>query len=489
MRTAIKSLLMLIALISPAVGANIYLSSVDGDNADDGSTWALAKANLANALTAAGAGGTVYMDNAHNETTAGAVALASPGTAASPAIVVCVDRTGNPEPPTTRATTGIVRCTGANNITPSGYCYIYGVTLAAGTAAGSDNASILFTSSSAGWWRLDACKLDLEGTNTNSGIYTSNGSASFLLELNNTVCEFGHALQRIILRGPLIWTNTASAIAGTAPSSLIQPTSSSLPCSVICRGVDFSAITATLVAQDNTAQANVHLDTCKLGAGVVVLAGSSSQSGIQVVATNCDSADTNYNYHKQNYQGTITEETTIVRSGGATDGTTPISRKMVTTANSKIYSPLVSDPILVWVDNLVSTTVTVDVITDNVTLTDAQAWVDVEYLGTSGFPLSVTASDRISDPIFGTPANQTTDADSTWTTTGLGTPVEQELSTTFTPAEKGLYRVYVNLAKASTTMYFCPEVSMGSRQFMVGQGGYINEGGGGGAIFGGALVR
>ena len=35
--------------------ADIYLSSVDGSDSDDGSTWALAKATLAAALTAAGA--------------------------------------------------------------------------------------------------------------------------------------------------------------------------------------------------------------------------------------------------------------------------------------------------------------------------------------------------------------------------------------------------------------------------------------------------
>ncbi len=69
--------------------AVIYLRSTDGSDADNGSTWALAKATLAAALTAAGAGGTVYVSQVHAETQAGAMTLTSPGTEASPVRVIC----------------------------------------------------------------------------------------------------------------------------------------------------------------------------------------------------------------------------------------------------------------------------------------------------------------------------------------------------------------------------------------------------------------
>ena len=135
--------------------ATIYLSSVDGSDGDDGSTWALAKATLAAALTAAGAGGTVYMDDNHAETQASAMTLASPGTAAALVRVLCVDRTGDPEPPTALATTGTVSTTGANNLTCNGYAYCYGVTFTAGSSGGSRTFTIGDTQP--WYWKIEAC--------------------------------------------------------------------------------------------------------------------------------------------------------------------------------------------------------------------------------------------------------------------------------------------------------------------------------------------
>ena len=104
-------------------------------------------------------------------------------------------------------------------------------------------------------------------------------------------------------------------------------------------------------------------------------------------------------------------------------------------------------------------TATVEIITDNVTLTDAEAWLEVEYLGTSGFPLGLFANDRVADPIFGTPANQATSTVD-WTTTGLATPIKQKLGVAFTAQEKGLVRARVVVAKASTTVYYDPLITL-----------------------------
>lgn len=116
--------------------ANVYLSSVDGNNADDGSTWALADATLAASLTAAGAGGTSYVDNAHAEAPGSAITLTSPGTAASPTKILCVDRTGNPEPPTALATTATVQTNGNAALNFAGVAISDGVKYSAGDAGG-----------------------------------------------------------------------------------------------------------------------------------------------------------------------------------------------------------------------------------------------------------------------------------------------------------------------------------------------------------------
>lgn len=201
-------------------------------------------------------------------------------------------------------------------------------------------------------------------------------------------------------------------------------------------------------------------ENCKLGSSVSLTTGSNAgQGGVQAHLINCDSGDTNYRYAKHCYQGDITSETTIVKSSGASDGTTSLARKMVSSANSKFFSPLESDPIVTWNETTGSSiTATVEIVNDGSTLTDAEIWLEVEYLGTSGFPLSLFAHDRSSD-ILATAANQTSSS-VTWTTTGLGSPVKQKLTVTFTPQEKGVVKARVMLAKASQTVYFDPVVSL-----------------------------
>src|SRR3990167_8140047 len=95
--------------------AVVYLRSTDGSNLDDGSTWALAKATLAGALSAAGRGGAGYVSQAHAETQGTNMTLTSPGSAASPVNVICVDDSA--EPHTATATTATVTTTGTTSIT------------------------------------------------------------------------------------------------------------------------------------------------------------------------------------------------------------------------------------------------------------------------------------------------------------------------------------------------------------------------------------
>lgn len=422
--------------------------------------WTAAHARLSNAFASGwgAAGDTFYVSNNHAETQSVALSLFSPGTAASLCRVLCVTDTATP--PTALNTTASVTTTGASLIIFYGFAYYYGIIFNCGT--GSTSTSISCTTTSSWWMRFESCSLRIINTGSSSAINFGTASTSVddgSVEWVNTTLQFSNAGQRVANRCRLIWSNTLSAILGTVPTTLfIHPGGNGEATEV--RGVDLSAIGSggSLAAINSASPAVFRFIDCKLGSSVSVTSGSATgQGGALVTLVNCDSADTNYRYHKQGYQGTITQETTIVKTSpaGASDGTTTVSRKMVTTANSKFESPLVSDPIEIWNETLSSITVTIPVITDNVTLTDAEAWIEVEYLGTSGFPISSCIKDRAAD-VLATPANQTTDGSSTWTTTGLTTPVKQSLAVTFTPAEKGIIRIRVNLAKASTTMYFDP---------------------------------
>lgn len=452
--------------------ALVYVYSGAG-GAGTGADWANAYTTLAAAFAAKAAGDTFYVADDHAETAASAKTLTSPGTAASPCNVICVRRSGGSVPPVSAdlRTTGSITTTGTNSINfGAQYTYWYGVIINSSSGVGASSLNILSSVSSNAWWmKFEACQLNLLNTNASSRIIVGNTSgvaANGLLELENTTLRFGAAGQAVNARQNLIWRGTASAISasGSTPTILFQPVSGVAPvASVYCLGVDLSLMGSgsSLVDIGPSVSGKYLFVDCKLGSSVSFTTGSvTGQAGIVVTGVNCDSADTNYRYFRQTYQGTITHETTIVRTDGASDGTTTFSRKMVSTANTKFYSPLESDWVYFWNETTGSSvTLTIPVVTDNVTLTDAEAWIEVEYLGTSGFPLGSFASDRAAD-ILATAANQTTDGSSTWTTTGLGTPVKQVLSKAVTPQEKGVVRARVCLAKASTTLYFDPVVQV-----------------------------
>lgn len=441
--------------------ANVYVRSGAG-GAGTGADWANAYTTLSAALTAKAAGDDFWVSEDHAESTAGAVTLTSPGTAASPCRIICVNHSGTVPPVSADLrTTATVTTTGANSLNFAGMAYVYGIIFNAGSTGGS----MQFTATTPWWWRLEACALRV-GSNNSGGRFfvggTTTNADDSLLELVNTTVQFGNAGQGITVRAPFRWLNTASAItSGTLPTTLFLQAANSAPygwAEVV--GVDLSALASgkSLVDVSVACFAKHLFMDCKLGSSVSVTTGSvAGQGGTEVRLINCDSANTNYRYYRQTYQGTITQETTIVRSGGASDGTTTVSRKMVTTANSKLYSPLESDPMVVWNETTGSSvTVTIPVLTDNVTLTNADAWIEVEYLGTASFPLGNYVNDRVAD-ILASGTNQTTDGTSSWTTTGLTTPVKQSLAVTFTPQVKGPFRVRVMLAKVSTTMYFDPK--------------------------------
>lgn len=425
--------------------------------------WTAAHARLANALAWMAAGDTVYVSDNHAETQATAMVLTSLGTGAAPCLILCVDDAATP--PTALAITGTLTTTEASGIDFAGFAYCYGLAFYCGTGT---TACHMRWATQAPWgWRLDSCNLYLNITSANlSLIYvgvTASG-ANQLLEWVNTSVRFANAVQYIRIACQLRWWNSSGiGVGGTVPTTLFQVPVAPIDAKVVVSGVDLTALHNSghnLVTASGAFPSSFTFRNCKLAAGVNITTGAiAGPDGCEVNIINCDSGDTNYNYQKTRFQGSVYDETTIVRTGGASDGTTPISRKMVTGTGSQFFSPLESDPCIVWNETTGSAiTATVEVVTDNVTLTDAEAWIEVEYLGTSGFPLSLVTSDRAAD-VMATPANQTAST-VTWTTTGLATPVKQKLSIAFTPQEKGPVRVRVMLAKASTTMYFCPKVDI-----------------------------
>lgn len=162
--------------------------------------------------------------------------------------------------------------------------------------------------------------------------------------------------------------------------------------------------------------------------------------------------------------GYVREETTIKRTGGASDGVTAYSLQIATwTGVAKWYHSLRIKVADIWVDTSTAKTFTCEVVHDSqgsgagAALQDNEAWIEVLYPnGTTSRSLSV--NDRAAT-VQTTPADQTSSAE-TWTTTGLTTPVKQKLSVTTGTGKAGVCQVYVCLAKPSSTIYVCPKIEV-----------------------------
>lgn len=174
---------------------------------------------------------------------------------------------------------------------------------------------------------------------------------------------------------------------------------------------------------------------------------------------NCSAGSENYKLWIERVEGSIRDETTLIRSGGATDGVTSLSWKLVSTADSTYpASPLQTDDI-VYQNNTTGSaiTATVEILHDSATnLKDDEVWLELNYLGSSSTPIATLITDAKTD-VLATAADQTASS-VTWVTTGMTNPNKQKLSVTFTPQMKGMIIARVSLGKASKTIYVCPKV-------------------------------
>jgi hypothetical protein len=428
-----------------------YVRSTDGSDASDGLSWANAKATLAGALAVTAAGERIWVSHVHAETQATSMTLTVVGTSASPIQILCGNDSA--EPPTTLATTATITTTGTSNITLSSgsrYTYVYGITFSAGTGAG---VSVL--SNSASQWHLESCTLALGGDGA-SNISLGSDATQLTLTFRNVNVSFNNAAQFIRTRSQLLWDG--GSVLGTAPTILIDYTVAAVsPGKIRLRGLDLSLVTGTLVDIGGAGPGSVSFEHCKLGAGVTLKTGAGNGlAGIEVSLDHCDSADTQYRMQRVLGYGEVSSETTIVRTGGATNGTTALAHKYVSASTAQFLFPFYGPEMVIWNNTTGSSkTITVEILHDSVTaLDDDEIWLEVEYLGTSGFPQALFAKDRAAD-ILATPAAQASSSVA-WTTTGITNVNKQKLEVTVTPQEIGIFRARVALAKASYTVYVDP---------------------------------
>lgn len=442
-------------------------------------SWANAHSDLAKlaaATTAANkpaAGDDVYISKTHTQTTAAAVTISLLGTQASPQRLIGVDDTGDPSSPTTVATgaTFLAATNASTTFTINGCFYAYGLTVKNGASANANGILSLGTIGDRQLW--DTCTFrNLTQAGGASAAYSigsaSNTSSGGIIWRG---CTFSMDLATIsILQngGEFHMEGCTLTAPVAAPTNLFTPQPQRVAkCTV--SNTDLSPITGNLVLVTSLANNDFTFRYCKLGAAVTLTSGTWTGLGTRVRMHNCDSGNTNYRMQEADVSGTASSETTIVRSSGASDGTTALSWKLVSTSSSKYpLLPFVSPEFVIWNTVTGSRTVTVEYVhdknvaggqgagTSNVFQND-EVWLEVMELGTSSFPLGVwNTSSKI---VLATAADNATSS-ATWTTTGLTTPQKAKLTATFTVQSVGPIVARVCIGKASKTIYVDPLITL-----------------------------
>ena len=423
-------------------------------------TWADATLTLAKAAANDAAGDTIYVSQNHAESSGSTQTAALAGTAASPVRVIC-GNTGA-EPPTAAATTATVTTTGTNAITFSGCGYYYGITF----NCGSSTSLAIFgvaTPSDGSYSVWDSCVFNCGSSSASQRFQLGYPGAGgdFYAKLLNCTFKFNNTSQSIKPEQARVEIIGGGFSSTSAAVTRFMRDAVATSIDMLVKDFDFTyAAQAIDLVTAGPATGQIKFVNCKLPSSWSgnLVSGTLTNPGFRVSMYNCDSGSTNYRLWIETSAGSIKSETTLVKTGGASDGTTALSWKLTTTANANEYvAPLITDDMAIWIENIGQPNViSVDILHDSTTpLTDADVWLEIDYLGSSSFPLGTPSSDKRAT-VLTTPTNQNSSA-AQWVSTGMTNPNKQKLEVTFTPQMKGFVYARVCLAKPSYTVYVDPK--------------------------------
>ena len=309
--------------------AVIYVDfdTANGNDSDDGSTWALAKLTLQAGITAAGDGGTVYVRRTNagrpgSDTAAAARTLTAGAVANMPQIIGCKDGT-TAEPPTSADlaiegtdTQPLYECTsGGNDITLAGSATVISMKF-----SGVDRIRINTLNTK---WEFIGCHVAHAGflyATTGNMVFTdcnieSTGTAAVYINLATDDLD---SIQMYGCRT----TFTA------APSSgMFYP--SGQKSRFIFIGHDFSGLGNKILMPLHSSSGKGHASfvNCSVPATYTAISGTPTiNAWCEMVNctsdTTIDATATIRDYLRVDWYGQVEMEETVVRTGGADDGTT-----------------------------------------------------------------------------------------------------------------------------------------------------------------------
>ncbi len=423
----------------------VFTARKPGFSSGSTANWAFATIYLDYVGALAVAGDTVYISNNHAESVGSAIGggtLTLTSALVTGVNYICVSDAATP--PTTLATSATVTTTGAFNINVGTVnTYVYGVTFICGA---TDNATRLLTPGGF----FDTCSFQLATTGGSSTIVTTG-------TWKNCTVKFAAAGQAISSsNGSFLWSVGSLLSGGTSPTALATTASVALyediDLSNASAGINLLAVAGSVPT--------VIFRRIKLPASWSGVINSGVPSGAAFTEMSSgDNAGTNYQYRCKRSGGEAFSDIATYRTGGASDGVTPMSHKLVATSLAQFPAINCSTPEIVKKNTVTGSAinVTVELIHDSLTaLTDKECWMEIHYYSATGSPLGAVAT---SAPGFMTAASNLTSSSEGWTNS-MSNPNKRKITVSFTPQLKGYFAAKVFLAKASTTAYVCPKLSV-----------------------------
>lgn len=432
--------------------ADRFIAST-GSNTSPYDTWAKAATSFTTAASGSAAGDRFIVDAGYSTSEAG-ITVTLPGTPANPNQIISATP-GSGSAFTESA--GAIIQSSTTALTINGSYAASGVTFR-GTSAPSHALTLHAGSGDVGVH--ESCKYEHTGGGTSSsiaiGCITAAQGSSVLLR--NPTFKTGNGGQFVSVSGHIEVKGGSWASGGTLPNIAFKPSTSAKGVVFLVDGMDLSnfATTTILTSQQGGYVCRFRGITLPTGWGVTTgfpITLANKVPGQQVELYDFMIGSTKWRQWIEDYAASIKSETTVKVTANAH------SLKVATTTNTNLggVGAKLRD-MHARLAGGVSKTLTVDLCTDNVTLTDKEAILDVDFFNTSG---SYLYSRSTSNPAgLASSATNLTSSSTTWSTSGLSTPVRQKLELSITPAEDGYCIARVRAVKPSTTIYVDPNLQV-----------------------------
>lgn len=431
---------------------------------NDGSSWDNAYTSL---MRDWGVEGTfdpatdfVYVRSVHAESTAAALTISgtAPEGTNAPVQVRCVEGDTTGTTPGALATGASVTTTGTNDISILEKIYIYGVDFIAG-----DDVNVGDTQDSD--IVVEQGLLRLNGGVSGDRFIIGNGSSRGVrIRLVDTDLQYGHASNMARVRqGEFIWDG--GSVLGTGPNDVFD-LSAGRSTFIKVHNVDLSGIASggDLWKGDISYVCKLKFSRCLLPASWNLTGATIDIAGTEISTFHCQNgtdSDPAYQMETLSYFGSVKADTARYRTGGASDGerTNPISWDMDTSVGSQRSYPahaLESPPIVGWTDGDGSTAHTYRIyFASGASQGNDDIWFDLVGPNNAATDsLGLRNTTRVAPE--SSPSNYTTDGDSTWTGTDVGT--KQYMEITYTPDKPGPISAVIHMAVGSERISIDPQI-------------------------------